>query len=160
MKAVIIYYSVTKHTKTVAEEIQRQTCAETKEIELVKPYSFVGSLTRGIIDTYTKKLPELKGEIDLSSYDVVYVGGPTWGYDVNPILKSFLQKYNLACKIVIPFCSDQGATGKFFEEFKVLCKGADVKQGHEFIYPKRKSEAELKSEVAQWLNNIYLNNLN
>lgn len=31
-----------------------------------------------------------------------------------------------------------------------------IPQGHEFIYPKRKSEAELNSEVAQWLNNIYL----
>lgn len=85
----------------------------------------------------------------------MYVGGPTWGYNVNPILKSFLLKYDLAGKTVIPFCSDQGAPGKFFEEFNVLCKGAEVKMGHEFIYPKRKCEAELKKEVSQWLNNIH-----
>jgi hypothetical protein len=36
----------------------------------------------------------------------------------------------------------------------VLCKGADVKKGHEFIYPKRKSEIELDGEVAKWLKAI------
>lgn len=73
---------------------------------------------------------------------------------MNPILKSFLNKHNLSGKTVIPFCSDQGAPGKFFEDFKELCKGTEVKKGHEFVYPKRKSQEELQVEVSEWLKTI------
>ena len=151
---VVIYYSVSGHTRAVARTIQKYTGGEIKEIEIIKPYSFVGSVTRGLVDTFRKKLPELKGQIDLSPYDIIYLGGSTWGYDVNPILKSFLKQYDLTGKTVIPFCSDQGGPGKFFEEFSTLCIGADVKIGHEFIYPKQKSESELDSEVETWLKNL------
>jgi flavodoxin len=51
MNSAIICYSVSGHTKAVAEAIQKYTGADTKEIELVKPYSFVGSITRGLVDT-------------------------------------------------------------------------------------------------------------
>ncbi len=154
MNQVIIYYSVSGHTKAAAAAIHSFTGADIKEIELIKPYSFVGSVTRGLVDTYRKKIPEIKSEFDLSSYDVIYLGGPTWGYDVNPIIKGFLQEYDLSGKTVIPFCTDQGAPGKYFEQFSLLCNAAQIDKGHEFIYPKRKSANELNLEAAHWLKTL------
>lgn len=154
MGSLILYYSVSGQARRVAERISERTGIAMRVIELVRPYSFVGTLTRGIADVKKGRLPELKGTIDLSDVDVLYLGGPTWGWDLDPVLKRFLMQYDVGGKTIVPFCSDQGEPGRLFDTLKEMAEGATVKEGHEFVYPKRKKEPDLDNEVAAWLSRI------
>src|SRR5690606_2235720 len=52
----------------------------------------------------TGYLPPLKTKIDnIGTYDYIFVGFPTWGMQLPPPMKSFLNEYDLSGKVIIPF---------------------------------------------------------
>lgn len=54
-------------------------------------------------------LPPLKeSDLDISKYDTVFIGYPVWATDVPQAVLSFLEKYDLSGKTVIPFCTHDG----------------------------------------------------
>ena len=72
----------------------------------------------------SKKTPEIKDiNINLDEYDTVILGTPVWWYTITPPIRTFLTKYDLSDKTVIPFATNAGWLGSTFEEIKELCKG-------------------------------------
>ena len=72
----------------------------------------------------SKKTPEIKDiNINLDEYDTVILGTPVWWYTITPPIRTFLTKYDLSNKTVIPFATNAGWLGSTFEEIKELCKG-------------------------------------
>ena len=61
-KSLVLYYSETGSTKTVAEELQKQLGADIESIECVKPYSgnFQETMQRGQREMQGSQWPELK----------------------------------------------------------------------------------------------------
>lgn len=54
-------------------------------------------------------LPPLKeSSLDISKYDTVFIGYPVWAAEVPQAVLSFLEKYDLSGKTVIPFCTHDG----------------------------------------------------
>ncbi len=54
--------------------------------------------------------PELTSHIEnLEDYDVVFIGFPTWWYDLPQILYSFFDEYDFSGKTIIPFNSHNGS---------------------------------------------------
>lgn len=105
MKSLVLYYSQTETTKTLAELIQQKTGADIASIEVVNPYGDYGeTIQRGSQEVASKNYPELKPlTVDLADYDVIYLGTPVWfGTVANPIL-SLLETEKFEGKKVVPF---------------------------------------------------------
>ena len=105
-KSLVLYYSVSGTTETVAKVFAEKTGADIVRIEAVNPYV---NDYQTIIDTYQKEMAEgitrdiQPLEVNLDDYDVIYLGCPVWfGHCAGP-METFLKNYNLAGKKVVPF---------------------------------------------------------
>lgn len=106
-KALVLYYSQTTTTRTVAELIQQKTGADIAEITVVNPYGdYNQTIERGRQEVVSESLPELNPlSVNIADYDVIYLGYPIWfGTVANPIL-SLLENEDFAGKTVVPFCT-------------------------------------------------------
>lgn len=167
-KILIVDLSRTKNTKALAEIIHDEVGGTLVELELENPYP---EDYREIVAQVAKEnesgfLPPLKTKItDLDQYDVVFLGFPTWGMQLPPPMKSFLQEYEFSGKTVIPFNTNGGyGIGSSFETVKELCpdskvlegfstRGGSERDGVLFVMEGEK-EVEVKTEVRKWLEKI------
>ncbi len=54
--------------------------------------------------------PELTGHIEnLDDYDVIFIGYPTWWYDLPQVMYTFFDEYDLSGKTIVPFNSANGS---------------------------------------------------
>ena len=133
-KMLVLYYSETGTTKTVAEELQKQTGADIECIEAVKPYSgnFQETMQRGQREMQNGELPELKPlKSKLTGYDVIFLGYPIWfGTYANPIA-TLVKENDFAGKTIVPFCTfGSGGLNTSADALKKALPKATVKEGY------------------------------
>ena len=107
-KVLVLYYSQTSNTKTVAQEIATRLGADMEEIVAVNPYDgdFQATIDRCTEEREEGILPEIKPiAADLASYDVIFLGYPVWFGTFAPPVAAFLEKADLSGKKVVPFCT-------------------------------------------------------
>src|SRR3546814_15016702 len=99
-------------------------------LELVTPYPehYQTTVDQVADENATGYLPPLKTKIDnMEKYDVVFVGFPTWGMQLPPPMKSFLNDYDLSGKTVVPFNTNAGSgVGGSFETVQQLCADSKI----------------------------------
>lgn len=107
-KTLVLYYSETGTTKTVAQELQKQLGADIEEIEAVVPYTgnFQETIQRGQREMQSGEMPALKPlKKQIADYDVIFLGYPIWfGTYANPII-TLVKEQNFAGKTIVPFCT-------------------------------------------------------
>ncbi len=107
-KMLVLYYSQTSNTKTVATEIATRLNADIEEITLVEPYdtAFQATIDRCKADREKGILPEIKPlKSNVADYDVVFIGYPVWFGTYAPPMASLLDKVDLSGKKIVPFCT-------------------------------------------------------
>lgn len=167
-KILIVYLSRTGNTKAVAEMIQEKVGGKLIALELQHPYpenyqEIVQQVQRENESGY---LPPIKTAIDrMDSYDVVFVGFPTWGMRVPPPIKSFLTQYDLSEKMVIPFNTNAGyGLVSSLETLGELCPNSEIKEvfsvrggierdGILFVMEGEKA-VQVNDELTDWLQKI------
>ena len=89
-KTLIIYYSNTGGTVSVAKVMAKQLQAETFEIKPVKTYdkNMWTAWDVAKAERDNQQLPKLKATLlDITPYDNIIIGTPVWGYTMaNPIM--------------------------------------------------------------------------
>lgn len=152
-KVLVLYYSQTGATKSLAEEIQKQMNADIEEIFAVNPYNgdFNATIARCQEEMANGTLPQIeliKSVID--NYDVVFLGYPIWFGKAAPPILSFVNSYDLSKVKVIPFCTF-GSGGKS-SGVKSLEENSCSKLNLGPCYGIRNARIEAaKAEVAQFL---------
>ena len=107
-KPLVLYYSLTSNTKTVAQEIAKRLDADIEEIALVEPYdtAFQATIERCKADREKGLLPEIKPlKSNVDDYDWIFIGYPIWFGTYAPPIASLLEKVDLSDKCVVPFCT-------------------------------------------------------
>lgn len=107
-KVLVLYYSLTSNTKTVAQEIATRLNADIEEIALVEPYdtAFQATIDRCKADREKGILPEIKPlKSNVADYDWIFIGYPIWFGTYAPPIASLLEKVDLSDKWVVPFCT-------------------------------------------------------
>ncbi len=107
-KVLVLYYSQTSNTKTVAQEIATRLNADIEEIALVEPYdtAFQATIDRCKADREKGILPEIKPlKVNVADYDTIFLGYPIWFGTYAPPIASLLEKVDLSGKWVMPFCT-------------------------------------------------------
>jgi flavodoxin len=156
-KMLIIYYSFSGNTKYIAEKIREKTGGDVFEIETVKTYpSEYSALTEEAKrELQEGDLPALKkGPPDMSSYDLILVGGPVWWYTVATPVMSLLKQADFKGKRVSAFCTHEGGIGKYFPHFKEQAKNAVVLEGIDLYKPKQAGKGEVDKALDGWLGKL------
>ena len=105
---LVLYYSQTSNTKTVAQEIANRLGADMEEIVAVNPYDgdFQATIGRCMQEREQGVTPDIKPvAADIAKYDVIFIGFPVWFGTYAPPIATFLEKADLSGKKVVPFCT-------------------------------------------------------
>jgi len=167
-RTLIVYLSRTQNTKAVAEIIHKNIGGTLIALELEIPYPehYQTTVNQVAEENRTGYLPPLKTKIDnIEKYDAVFIGFPTWGMQLPPPMKSFLNQYDLSGKTIVPFNTNGGyGIGSGFETVKQLCpnstvldgfstKGGVERDGILYVMEGEK-EKQVQAEVKKWLQKI------
>lgn len=98
--------------------------------------------------------PAISGQVEnMEQYDIVFIGFPTWWYDMPQVLYSFFDEYDFSGKTIIPFNVHNGSrfsgTIETIQELEpdatVITDGFTVNE---------KGVADAAGDVADWLEEI------
>ncbi len=109
-KSVVLYFSATGNTKEIAERIANELNSDIIEIipkEKYKPedLNYNNDCRANREQNDSKARPEIKNTIDISRYDIIYLGYPIWWGTAPKIILTLFDTYDFTNKTIIPFCT-------------------------------------------------------
>ena len=133
-KVLVLYYSQTSNTKTVAQEIATRLGADIEEIVPVNPYSgdFKATIDRCLQEKAEGILPEVHPlAAELSKYDVIFLGYPVWFGTFAPPVAAVLDSAAFSGKVVVPFCTfGSGGLDSSAKDLAAKLPGSDILPGY------------------------------
>lgn len=153
-KILTVYYSTGGNTKTVAQNLHSIIDGDIKEIQLQEKYPNNIFKMSKLIRKQMKEdyLPEIVN-IDISNYDVIFIGSPIWNFSMSLPIKSFLKSNNFENKILIPFFTYSGGANKdrVFNNIKNLTNAKDIKKP---LFLFENGIFLTKKQLIKWLNQL------
>lgn len=159
-KTLIVYYSWSENTKTIATHLAARLGADIYEIKTEKAYPKDGWETSEISQKERRenRLPALKGTLpDLSRYGTVFIGAPVWNAYVPTPAEKFLALADLSGKTVVPFSTSQGSgQSGYLSDFKSRAKNpAHLGEYKDFRFPNNYSPdaytaAQIDKMLDEW----------
>ena len=111
-KVLVVYFSATGTTKSVAEKIASLTNGDLYEIKAAVEYTaddlnWNDSGSRSTKEQNDKSSrPEIGSDtVSLEGYGTIYIGYPIWWGEEPRIMDTFVEKYNFDGITMIPFCT-------------------------------------------------------
>ena len=136
---LVAYFSITGVTENAACRLARAISADLYEIIPQKPCREA--------DPQGQEITFLR--MDLSAYDVIYVGLPIWWYAAPTVIQNFLSGYDLTGKTLIPFVtSGGGGLDKVRPRLRQSCPGAQLREASLL------SEDMSPEELARWAESM------
>ena len=152
---VVVDGKVLGNTEYLATLISEKTKSDLFRLEPKKAYptNHQELLQRAKDEMENDERVELKENIDLTNYDVIYLGYPIWNADLPPVIQTFLENNDFSNKTVIPFCSHGGSgLSKTPETIKEKLKDSKVITNGFEIY--RSDIEEASDELDAWLKEL------
>ncbi len=155
-KTLVVYYSLSGHTKDIAEQIAAKTNADLYEIKTVKTYSSPSVYMKSKKELSSQNYPQLQNDNmpDVKKYDTVFVGAPVWWYTMAPALYSYLNMTDFNNVKVVPFSTQGSNFGSFFEDFAKVAKNARILQHESFNNMDEKYQSQISNKINNWLNQL------
>ena len=142
------------NTKIVADYISDFTGADQFEIKTTK---YDGMAYKPLCDLAKEEqqrgeLPPFEGDVDISKYEIVFIGGPIWWGTYPQVMFTFFSKYDLGQKTIIPFTTHEGSgLGNCVEDVKKAYPEANVDDGFSISGPAVRTG---KKRVEKWLKKL------
>lgn len=173
-KSIVVYfshagenYSVGNikegNTKLVADMISEQTGTDRLEILCTKDYDLSYSALcdlakeeqqKGELPDFTLELNGKAAEnVDLGSYDTIFIGGPVWWGTYPQVMFSFFKAYDLNGKTILPFTTHEGSgLGSCVSDLKKAYPNATF--GKSFSIYGHDVRTKGKVEVEKWIKSV------
>ncbi|MBN2157678.1 MAG: flavodoxin family protein [Candidatus Lokiarchaeota archaeon] len=150
MKTLVVFYSLTGHSKKVAEILKKKLDADIAAIHLVKPskkdepqYLKLGG------EAMLKIKPQIKPlNVVTTNYDLVVFGSPTWNWRPSSPVRTFFSSYPV--KKAALWLTAAGDGVKAMRRFK-----KDVAKKSEVIgtfIAQDSKTANLEERLSNWVN--------
>lgn len=152
---MIVYFSWSGNTRTVANHIHDLIGGDIVEVETVisypDSYEEVIQIAPGELESDYR--PELKTKVEnMDEYDMLIVGTPIWGGHLTPAMKSFLASYDLSGKAISPFCTHGGSgTAQSVNDIRSVCPNSTILSSLA-VYGSRAES--FRADVERWLEQI------
>ena len=154
-KVLVVYYSLTGHTKDIAEQIAAKTGADIFEIKTVETYSSPSVYMKSKKELTSKNYPELQGSLpNVADYDTIFVGGPVWWYTMAPALYSYLKMTDFGGARVVPFSTQGSNFGSFYKDFADTAQNAQILPSENFNNIDEKYKEQVSNKINAWLNKL------
>lgn len=164
-KALIVCFSPSGNTETLAWLIQKYTNADVAELKplMLYPRDYKNALEQVKLENELNYLPKLgKFEADVASCPLIYLGFPVWDAQLPPPVKTWLSQTDLAGKTIVPFTTHAGpGEGEAFGQISRLCPTSTVLPGLSLVgntnneTPQNalrgRRAAEAEQQVQAWL---------
>lgn len=154
MKTLVVFFSCTNTTKTLAEYAADILGADIYEIIPAEPYTEadLAYYTNGRADREQNDpsvRPAISGSVsNMSDYDVIILGYPIWHGQAPRIISTFLESYDFSEKTIVPFCtSHSSGIGLSADNLHSLCSA-------KWIDGRRFGGETSRNDVNSWLNEI------
>lgn len=154
-KVLVVYFSHTGNTRTIAGYIHNAVKSDLVEIKTADTYTddydtLLAQVRQEVASSYC---PPLSTQInDIASYDVIFIGYPIWVETAAPPIRTFLTTYNLAGKTVVPFCTSGTSSAEAsYRLVRSLCPQSTVLEG---IQIRRGTYDTALERVGAWLQKI------
>ena len=157
-KTLVVYYSATGRTKTIAEEIANNLNADIFEIEPVDIYTsddldWTDKNSRVSKEHDDESLRDVKLKntkvSNWDNYDTILIGYPIWwGIAAWPV-DNFVKENDFKDKTVIPFCtSASSGLGQSGEILEKEANGGEWKSGQRF------SSGASDKDIKKWTDSL------
>jgi flavodoxin len=108
-RILVVYYSRTGTTETVAQAIREELKGEIEQIRDTKKRSGILGWIRSGMDAGRKTLTQIEEvEKDPGDYGLVVIGSPTWNNTVSTPIRTYLTQYRDQLEKVAFFCTQGG----------------------------------------------------
>lgn len=135
-KILVAYFSASGITARAAQEIATAVNGDVYEIRPRQVYTqcdldWTDTKSRSSIEMADLDCrPQINGNVDLSGYNVIFIGFPVWWYVEPRIIDTFLETNNFSGKTVIPFATSGGSgISGAQKRMKQLCPAASWVDG-------------------------------
>ena len=154
---LILYFSHSGNTRTLAEYIHSKIGGDILELKTVSPYpsDYDAVVDQAQQEQRQNARPEISTSIpNLEKYDTVFIGYPNWWGDMPMILYSFFDEYDFSGKTIIPF-NTHGGSGfsGTISTIKELEPNAEVLDGKSIS---RNDIQDAEQEIVDWVNSLDL----
>ena len=130
MSRLIIYYSQKGTTDLVAKTLAKHLNADLVRISDLKNRDGLKNKVFGSINAFREAKTDITPQkVDISNYDTIYFGSPTWSGKPTPAILTIIDRCSLAGKDVILFATmntNRADTNISRLEEKVKMRGARV----------------------------------
>lgn len=157
-KTLVVYYSFEGNTREIGEAIGKKLGADTLDLKPLKEIpqkGFMKYFWGGKMAVFGEKPPLEKINLNLNSYETIFIGVPVWASKPAPPLNTFLEEFKIENKKVALFCTFDGSMGKTFEVIKENIKGNNFISEKGFKAPSKNIE-KAKMEAAEWAAKIVM----
>lgn len=147
MKSIILYYSRSGTTETLAKKIQSDLDIEAIKIEPKRKYgSYLSAVIRVMFEKLFGEQKSSTPAPDLSEYDTVFIGYPVWYQDLPSFVGEFLSRCDLRGKKIVPFASFGGSDVNYtLSTLQEVCPSAEI------IYPYNNGMMK-KDDYDRWIS--------
>lgn len=157
-RTLVAYFSATNNTEHIANHIAAIRSADLYEIVPETPYTssdlnYNDNSSRANQEQNDPAArPAISGDVeDMAQYDVIFLGYPIWHGQAPRIISTFLERYDLTGKTIVPFCiSGSSPIGSSARNLQSLASGAAWLEGQRF------SGSASRDTVASWVNGLAL----
>ena len=141
------------NTHIAAEMIAEITGADMFEIKSAEGYSDVykecAMKAKQELDANAR--PALVEDIDVSGYDVIYLGFPNWCGTMPMPVWTFLENHDFTGKVICPFCTNEGSgLANSTGDLEKLAPQAERKAG---LSIKGSQVQDSKEIIKEWIEN-------
>ena len=159
-KALVVYFTWSNgNTERITKVLQQALRADILKITAPDDYhedydTVVRKSQEEIRRGYRPRVEPAK--VDLSGYDIIAIGSPTWWYTIAPPMSTFLEANDFAGKTVVPFATNGGWPGHALEDIEKACEGADFVPGLAVKFDSTGGSRLVSSqqEIDTWLQDI------
>jgi flavodoxin len=142
-------------TEYIANMIKQAAGGDIHLIQTATPYpvDFDEVIDQNHKEMEAGYLPPLKsGNLNIEQYDTVFIGYPVWATTMPQAIVSFLSRYDLSGKTVIPFCTHDGyGSGRSYADIRKSCPRSAVLDG---LSVEAHDAPSAKGKVDEWLQSI------
>ena len=157
-KILVVYFSYTGNTEKIANLIKEKLSCDILKLKPVTPYS---ADYQTVVDEEQKieganHMPEIKDiNIDLSLYETIIIGTPVWWYKEAPIVRTFLNKYDLSNKNIYIYATNAGWLGKTFKEIEKLCSNSEIRSEMNIVFESYSDKLVTpETKIYSWIDSI------
>ena len=120
-QSLVVFYSRTGYTKSVAEAISDKLKCDIEEIFDTKKRSGAMGYMGAVKDASGKKLTKIKDITkDTALYDCIIIGTPIWYLTMSTPIRTYITQYSNKFKQAAFFCTHRGNPGTTFDDMEKI----------------------------------------